>query len=291
MTSTGVDVQGAREDPLRAHRRITRPRGLPGGRAVVGALLIAAAAVTVFAAYLDATSEPSTRFLVASEPIPTGTVIADLATAEAMFSSAPLALVDAVAEHAVTVDDLDGLVGHTVVATLEAGELIQRSALLDGERATGAHVMSFAVPVADAVAGSVSPGETIDVLATSRSSGEPTTVYVVRGVPVLAVGSSGPGSSLVLTVALSDVGEVQALGHAVHTATVFVVSTVAAGEADEPLLPAPYRGELHGGGEVGEAPVGEPDEHTEADRQDPEDQGEQGTDGTDEGGHGEPGDG
>lgn len=245
----------ARVAPSRDAKRILRRRGLPGGRAVVGALLIATSAVVVFAAYLDATAEPTSRFLVASEAIPSGTVLADRATVQALFSLAPLSLVDAVAEHAVAVDDVDVLLGRTVVADLAAGELLQRSALLDAERAGGAHVMSFSVPAADAVAGSLAAGETIDVLATSRASRDPVTSYVVRGLPLLAVGAGGAGGHVVLTVALDEVREVQALGHAVHTADIFVVST-AAGDRS---LPDPYRGagvELPGGEDPGDDVVG-----------------------------------
>ncbi len=208
----------------------------------MGSLLIAASAVIVFAAYLGANSEPETRFLVASEPISAGTVIADVSAAQTLFSSAPLSLVDGVAAHAVAIDDLESIVGHTVVGSLEAGELLQRSVLLDGERADVGHVMSFAVPAADAVAGSLVPGEMIDVLSTTRTSREASTAYVVRGVPVLAVGSGGTGSSVVLTVALEDVMQVQALGHAVHTATVFVVATREGDQPTDRELPDPYVG-------------------------------------------------
>jgi hypothetical protein len=244
MTSTGVDRTLAPGSPRRktplAGRRISRPRTLPGGRAVVGALLIAGAAVLVFAAYLDATSEPSTRYLVANDAIPAGTVIADVATAESLFSSAPLALIDTVAQRAVAAEDVESLVGQTIVATLDRGDLVQRSVLLDGQRVSGAHVMSFAVGAADAVAGSLSPGETIDVVATSGGRGEPSTGYVVRGVPVLAVDAGSGGSNVILTVALDDVEQVQALGHAVKTADVFVVSTLAT--TDDDTLPPPYSG-------------------------------------------------
>lgn len=249
----------------RKGRRITRPRSLPGGRAVVGSLLIAASAVIVFAAYLDANAEPSTRFLVASEPISSGTVIEDVASAQTLFSSAPLSLVDGVAVHAIGVDDLESIVGHTVVASLGAGELLQRSALLDGGRASAGHVMSFALPASDAVAGSLVPGETIDVLSTTRSGREPATSYVVRGVPVLAVGSGGTGSSVVLTVALEDVAQVQALGHAVHTATVFVAATRAGDQPADRELPDPYvepslpdeRGEPHVSDDEADGDAGE----------------------------------
>lgn len=280
----------ARSGSGRQERRITRPRGLPGGRAVVGALLIAASAVVVFAAYLDATADPATRFLVAADPVASGTVIEDLDAARELFSSAPLTLVDAVAEHAVAVDDLESIVGHTLVAPLQRGELLQRSVLLDGERAAGGHVMSFSLPAADAVAGSLVPGETIDVLATSRGSRAPTTSYIVRGVPLLAVSTGGSGSNVVLTVALGGVDEVQALGHAVHTATVFVVSTTATEGPDGGSLPAPFVGEQlldDQQGSLGDARGSLDDQQPASDdQQAPPDRGSQGARDGDDGGRG-----
>ncbi len=239
MVDLGPELRTDGDRDVRT-RRITRHHSLPGGRAVVGALLVAGAAVAVFAAYLDATRDPSTRYLVAAEPLAPGTVIDDADTARALFSATPLALEDPVAAHAVAEEDLEVLVGRTLAAPLAAGELLQRSALADVGRTPDSHVLSFALPAADAVGGALVPGGTIDVVATYRSGGDASTRYVVRGVPVLDVTSGGgTGASVVLTVALRDVEEVQALGHAVHTATVLVVSRIAPDDGPD-QLPAPY---------------------------------------------------
>jgi hypothetical protein len=90
------------------------------------------------------------------------------------------------------------------------------------------------------------------VLATYRSGSDTATAYVVRAVPVLAVGSGGgTGSTIVLTVSLPGSHEVQALGHAVNTASVFVVSTVAGGDDLEMEHPQPYRDAEWSGGDAG----------------------------------------
>jgi len=216
-------------------RRIRRQRGLPGGRAVVGALLVAAAAVAVFAAYLNATSEPATRYLVADGAIAPGTMIEDGQRARELFSAAPIELLPPVDQRVLPVDELDSLVGQVVIVGMERGDLLQRSAVLEAGGVGDAQVMSFAVPRADAVAGGLVPGERIDVLATYTLDGETFTAFIVRGVPLVGseAGTASGGGSVTLTVAVSSLEDVQALGHAVNTASVFVTRSTASSQDDE----------------------------------------------------------
>ena len=219
-----------------ADRRIRRQRGLPGGRAVVGALLVAASAVAVFAAYLNTTSEPATRYVVADGIIPPGTMIADRQTALELFSAAPIDLLPPIDQRIFPVEELDSLVGQVVIVAMERGDLLQRSAVLQAGGVGDAQVLSFSVPRTDAVAGHLVPGERIDVLATSTLSGETFTAFIVRGVPLVGIepGTGSGGGSVTLTVAVSSLEDVQALGHAVNTASVFVArSTVSAGDAQQ----------------------------------------------------------
>jgi Flp pilus assembly protein CpaB len=213
-------------------RRIRRQRGLPGGRAVVGALLVSAAAVAVFAAYLNATSEPATRYVVADTAIAPGTMIEDRQAALELFSAAPIDLLPPVDQRVFLVEELDSLVGQVVIVAMERGDLLQRSAVLEAGGVGDAQVMSFSVSRADAVAGDLVPGERIDVLATYSLSGETFTAFIVRGVPLVAVegGTGSGGGSVTLTVAVSSLEDVQALGHAVNTASVFVTRSTASAE-------------------------------------------------------------
>lgn len=216
-------------------RRIRRQHGLPGGRAVVGALLVSAAAVAVFAAYLNATSEPATRYVVADGAIAPGTMIEDRQAALELFSAAPIDLLPPVDRRVFLVDELDSLVGQVVIVALERGDLLQRSAVLEAGGVGDAQVLSFSLPRSDAVGGDLVPGERIDVLATYSLSGETFTAFIVRGVPLVGVeaGTGSGGGSVTLTVAVSSLTDVQALGHAVNTASVFVTrSTAAAQDAD-----------------------------------------------------------
>ena len=242
-TMTG-DVGAARAPgSVEPERRIRRSRGLPGGRAVVGALLVTAAAVGVFAAFLTATAEPSTRYAVARGPIEAGTRIDSEAMAGELFDYVALDLPPAQASRAIRDAQAPQLVGRVVVAPIAADELLLASAVVEDHRVPATEAISFSLPAADAVGGALERGERIDVLATYGSGPDAWTAFVLRGVPLVAVGGAdgGMGSSgeVTLTVAVSSLADVQALGHAVRTAEVFVTrSTVT--EGDRARAPGPY---------------------------------------------------
>jgi Flp pilus assembly protein CpaB len=230
-----------------ATRAIHRTRSLPGGRAVVGALLIAAAAVGVFAAYLDATAEPDTSYLVARERIAPGTRLDSAATLASLFQARAIDLAPDLAARAFALEDAESLVGRVVIVPLVAGDLLGRSGVVADGGVADAAKLSFAIDRADALAGTLRPGERIDVLATYGAGEAAYTAYVVRGVPLLAVsgdaagtglggGSSGP---LTLTVAVTLAEDVQALAHAIATADL-VVTRSTGGEGDTAASPAPY---------------------------------------------------
>ncbi len=226
-------------------RRIERPRSLPGGRAVVGALLVAAAAVATFAAYLDATATPNRSFVVATAPIEPGTRLGSIEDVSARFGTIALDLQGEVAARLVPAESVEELVGRVVVAPLGPGDLLSTTQVVEDGGVDRAQSLSFALPRTAAVGGALQPGERIDVLATFGSGESAYTSFVVRGVPLLRItapdgGSIGSGSELILTVAVTELADVQALGHAVNTAQVFVTrSTAATDEADG--APGAYR--------------------------------------------------
>ncbi|MFA9432659.1 SAF domain-containing protein [Egicoccus sp. AB-alg2] len=240
-------------------RRVTRQRGLPGGRAVVGALLVAAAAVGVFAAHVRATAEPGTRYLVASQDIDAGTRV-DRDNLDTLFGHLPLDLAPAVADNSILLEAREQVIGQVVTGPLARGDLVSRSSLVDDGGAPDAFTMSFPVAAADAVAGSLQRGQRIDVLATYGSGESAYTAYVVAGVPLVAVdrpgdGGFGAGDQRVLTVALTEQQQVQALAHAVAVADVVVTRAPEGVERDG--VPDAYRP----GGSVtdgGDAPASAP---------------------------------
>ena len=256
MTAATDPDRGAPATEL--HVRATR--GLPGGRAVVGALLIVAAALGVFVAYLSASAEPTTRYLVAATTIEPGTTFGTVDEVLGALSADTLALSPTLTERAVPASDIEALVGQTVVAPMERGDLLTRTMLVDDGGVAPAQTMSFPISRIDAVAGSLRAGERIDVLATYGGGSEAYTSFIVRGVPLLRIaapdgGQIGGSSDLILTVAVTDLQDVQALGHAVNTASVFVTrSTAVAGDTD--AAPGAYRAVPNDRGPVPDAATG-----------------------------------
>jgi hypothetical protein len=240
-TMTGEpEKTGTQEATGRPGRRIRRARSLPGGRAVVGALLITAAAVGVFAAFLTATAEPTTHYAVARDDIEVGTRLdSDAAVAE-LFEFVPVDLPHDVSVRAVRDVQAPQLVGQLVTSPVSRGDLLLASAIVDDARVPATEKLSFSLPPADAVGGALQAGERIDVLATYGSGADAWTAFVVRGVLLVAVDGGDTGmaasSDVTLTVAVSSLEDVQALGHAVRSADVFVTrSTVTEGSTE----PAP----------------------------------------------------
>ena len=212
---------------------------------MVGALLVAAAAVATFAAYLDATAAPTTRVVVATAAVEPGTRLSSLTEVSARFGTIAFEPPAEVAVRLVTASEVEDLVGQVVIAPLEPGDLVTRSHLVEDGGVPAAQTLSFSLPRNAAVAGTVRPGERIDVLATYGTGDGAYTAYVVRGVPVLQVtapdgGTVGAAPEVTLTVAVSALTDVQALGHAVNTASVFVTRSTAR-PGDDARAPGAFR--------------------------------------------------
>lgn len=226
-------------------RRIQPPRGLPGGRAVVGALLVAGAAVATFAAYLDASAAPSTSFVVATAEVEPGTRLTSMDEVSSRFGTIALELGGEVSDRLIPAQAVDELVGRVIVAPLQPGDLLSRSQLVADGGVEQVQTLSFSLPRNAAVGGALQAGERIDVLATFGSGDSAYTSFVVRGVPLLRVtapdgGTAGSGSELTLTVAVTELVDIQALGHAVNTASVFVTRSTA-GTDGRDAAPGAYR--------------------------------------------------
>jgi Flp pilus assembly protein CpaB len=212
---------------------------------VVGALLIAAAALVTFVAYLDATAAPTRSYLVATASTEPGTRLGSMTEVAERFGTIALDLSPEVAARAVPSTAVDSLIGQVVVAPLQPGDLLTRTQLVDDGGVEDAQTLSFALSRTAAVSGALRPGERVDVLATFGSGDSAYTAFVVRGVPLLRVtaldgGALGDSSDLMLTVAVSALRDVQALGHAVNTAEVFVTRSTATSDVDDPA-PGAFR--------------------------------------------------
>ena len=158
---------------------------MPSGRAILGGLLVTAAAVGVAATTTAAGDPPGVMVVVAAEPVDPGSVIPAAAVR--------LDRVDLPAASAArTFADPDEVVGGVALAPLEPGELVQRSAVLAGDRpTTGGRVVSFALDRPRALNGELRRGEQVDVLATYGTGGDATTAVVAAGAVVHAVDTAG----------------------------------------------------------------------------------------------------
>lgn len=213
---------GERTGPDRPSRTVRPRRALPGGRAVVGAFLVAAAAVGTFAAYAQATATPDTRWVVARVPIAPGTVL----------DASHLALVaidlpDRVAARAVGEDRVPQLLGTVTLAPLAADDLVLDSAVAATGDVDATFVLSIPVARSRALQGVLWEGQTVDVIATYRPSGQVAeTRTVVEQARVVQVSDADGGlarSTIVLTLALRTAEEVRALAHASVVADVSIV--------------------------------------------------------------------
>lgn len=215
---------------------IERRRRLPGGRAVVGAFLVTAAAVGIFAIYLDAAAGPSTDYVVAARSVAVGSQLRldDLALV-------PLDLPPEQRSRAF--DDRAALEGATLIGPVEADELIQ-SSMVVATQPGQVEEISFAIDLDRAVAGRLLPGERVDLLATYGTGDRASTVAVVRDALVVGVDRessstlSGPGKGVV-SLAVADPVDSLAIAHAVNAGSVTLVRTSG---LDRPAdLPDRYR--------------------------------------------------
>lgn len=219
----------AAEDLGGTHRRVRRRRSLPGGRAVAGAFLITAAAVGVFAAYLNATAVPATEWVVATRDVPRGTVL-EAGMLDTVAIDVPAPQQDAM----VGADDLDAVTGRVTLGPVRGGDLLQWTTVLAVEPPAGASTFTFALPSSRvAHRGDLAAGDTIDVVATYSD----TTTYVARDVELLlnpAVTEAGTS----LTVAVADPDTVLAIANALDSAQVHVLRSPPDGDG---TLPPPFR--------------------------------------------------
>lgn len=202
-------------------RPLKRRSALPTGRAVVGGFLVALAALGIFAAYSSATTGPTTTYVVARRDLPIGTRL----TADDL-TSLPMELPDVVARDAAFATE-GPLVGATTVGPVRRGELVQAGDVVEKRSGPGELEVSFELETARALAGTLRPGERVDVLATFGAGGDTYTVTVVRQALVLETGRDGGGLAgsdtdvISLSVPTSD--EAMALTHAVNAGKVTLV--------------------------------------------------------------------
>lgn len=209
------------DDDTSPHRPTRPNRGLPSGRAVIGGLLVTAAALVVFTGYAGAGTEPRGRAVTVTGAVPSGHVLrgSDLSVAE-------VDLPDDTASG--SFDSVEEVVGSVTLTPLAGGDLVQRSAVHAGDAdRPPAHEFSFPIAPERAVGGGLRAGETVDLFATHGSGPDAYTTVLARGAPVVAVQDAGrstlAGGGLVLTLALTTPDQVLDTAHAAQVAELTVV--------------------------------------------------------------------
>jgi Flp pilus assembly protein CpaB len=210
--------------------QIQRHRSLPGGRAVLGGVLMAVAAVGTFAAYEQASRSPTTPMVVAAHDLRVGEVVAvdDLRTVEADLPSATASG---------TFTSAEALAGRVVLGPIVEGEIIQAGSLTEQAVELDTHEVAVTLPRGQIAVGRLKQGERVDVFVTYDDR----TRSVVRGAEVVEIDADDGGSitsdrEVTLVVAVPTGDAVAALVHALRTGDVTVVrSTFAEASGADPL--------------------------------------------------------
>jgi Flp pilus assembly protein CpaB len=209
---------------------IERHRGLPGGRAVIGGVLMGLAAVGVYVTYAQAQSDPTDPVVVAARDLQVGEVlgVGDLRVIEADLPE-PTA--------GGAFSSTEAVVGRVVLGPIADGELVQAGALTDGPASPDLHEVALRLPPGQIALGRLKAGERVDVFATVDDR----TTSVVRGAAVVQIEADDSGSltssrEVTLIVAVPSGDAVAAVVHALRTGDVTVVrSTFTEPTTDDPL--------------------------------------------------------
>lgn len=218
------------------HRVLTRPRRLPGGRAVVGGLLVAVAALAAIVLATSGSGPRNVEVVVASRPIAPGDALGgDVLRVESM------PVPDALVGH--TYASPTGLEGTVSRSSLEPGELLQAGDVVEATAAQRAAAPAREITVqleADRVGGgALEAGDRVDLIATYGSGADAFSTVVLVDAAVLdarttadAIGSS---RRVVVTLALRSRAETVAVAHAADVAQVRLVRTTTAVPDDDPV--------------------------------------------------------
>ena len=186
------------------------------------------AAVGLYTASATAADRPMTGYLVATRDLPPGHRLSS-----GDLRRQPLDLSDSLAGRVFT--DAHPLQGATTLGPIAAGELVQAGSLVRSRGGSGRE-LSIPVDPARAVAGTLRPGERVDLVATFGSGSSATTETVLRH--ALVIDSQRGGSNLsssgamVLTLAVDDDEQQLAVARALNDGELLVVRSP--GETPDP---------------------------------------------------------
>ena len=203
MANPQGDGAGVPHPGSQTARRIVPRRGLPTGRALVGALLVTVAAVGAFSVAAAGDNGPDTAYLILVNDVEAGDSI-ELSDVELAPMTLPAAASGSALRSTV------GLEGATALNPLHAGEVLDvrdlnGAAFIDGGPVTDVHELTFPVR-RDRAPAVLRPGDRVTVLALDEPQGSLHTALEDALVLSYVTDAGGLTSSEegVLTLALPD---------------------------------------------------------------------------------------
>jgi Flp pilus assembly protein CpaB len=220
-------------------RVVRRRRHLPGGRAVIGGFLIAAAAVAIYAIYASATSRPKQWYVAAAHALVPGTRLQD-----GDLKLVALDLADP-GVRGQAFGSRAALVGASVIAPIGPGALIEASEVVGRAGAVGTREISIEVDRARAVAGTLKAGEYVDVLGTFGTGADAYTAVLVAHVEIISLSnlssSLGNAQAQLVTFAPASEGDAEAIADAAVASQVTLVRSIDGAPATPGASPPTYR--------------------------------------------------
>lgn len=215
---------------VRHHRRRTLAhRSLPGGRALLGGLLVALSAVGLIAVQRGGEEPVGTRVLIARRSIPAGATITS-----ADLGWVAMSLYDGTARHAFT--SPDKVVGRAAAVPIASDDLISSSMLAPTTAPDGRRV-SIELSPAGALSGSLVAGDRVDVVASGDTAA--TTSVIARGAVVAATpgddtdGGIGANDRVGVTLVVADEATAVAVLDAAASSKVALIGAAVAPELDD----------------------------------------------------------
>lgn len=201
----------------------------------MGGLLVAVAAVGIFAAVSGAGKGPGTAYVMAARDIGPGQEIT-AADVEVVVVDLPDRLRGKV------FSDVGTVVGAVAYGPMADGELVQAGNLAEG---VAVPTFSLALPQADANGGDLQRGDRVQVLATYGSDTSATTLTLAEGVTVVSVTETedavGGSGEVLLRLAVPKAKDRGAILNATVSGRVALIRTTG---VDDPLAPPPFRPDL-----------------------------------------------
>ena len=205
---------------------VSRRISLPATRTVAGALLVTAAVFIALGATSGFFTRSTTHVVVAARDLAPGTRLttADITTTEVELDSQ-------LAKH--TIGKTEVAIGTTMTGPLKSGEIVQPGALVQTAAQAGGVEVSFALPTARAVGGTLASGEVVDVVATEKGAYQARVVASrARILTSKAAGNASLGANgdTVVTLGVATREQATAIVGAIDTGTVTLIRTTGANQ-------------------------------------------------------------